>query len=260
MHIKKLFDLTGQTAVVSGGAGKYGQPITEALAESGVTVIIASRSRDKCKEIAKKFTNKGLKVFGEHLDQSDESSAKRLISRIKKRFGIPQILVNNAVHRPMTKRYQDDVFKWDESMAVNARGLFIMCRIFGDTMAKRGKGSIINISSIYGVVAPDNKIYEGLAMGTEPDYPYTKGGMIAYTRYLASHYAKKGIRVNCISPGGLSTDSLPKSFFKRYCAKVLLGRMANYDDIKGAIVYLASDASSYVTGINLIVDGGLIII
>lgn len=259
MHIKQLFDLTGRIAVISGGAGKYGRPITEAMAEAGAEVIIASRDEVKCRKVSEEFNTKGLKVYTYKLDQSNEVSAKELLKYVEKNFGTPHILVNCAVYRPMTKRYEDDVLKWDESMAVNARGLFIMCRTFGDAMAKKGKGGIINISSIYGVVAPDNQIYEGLDMGTEPDYPYNKGGMIAYTRYLASHYAKRGVRVNCISPGGMYANQ-PEPFLSRYCTKVLLGRMAEHDDIKGAVIFLASDASSYVTGMNLIVDGGFSII
>lgn len=259
MHIKQLFDLTGRVAIVSGGAGKYGRAITEAMAESGAEVVIASRDEDKCKKAAEEFKSIGLKVHAHRLDQSSETSSHELLKFVEKKLDIPDILVNCAVLRPMTKRYEDSISKWDESMAVNARGLFIMCRTFGDAMAKGKKGSIINISSIYGVVAPDNSIYEGLDMGTEPDYPYNKGGMIAYTKYLASHYAKRGVRVNCISPGGMFANQ-SEPFLSRYCAKVLLGRMAEYDDIKGAVVFLASDASSYVTGINLIVDGGFSII
>lgn len=259
MHIKQLFDLERKVAVVSGGAGKYGRPITEALAEAGADVIIASRDEAKSKKVAEEFRAKELKVYAHQLDQSDETSARELLGYVEKEFGTPQILVNCAVLRPMTKRYEDDVSTWDKSMTVNARGLFIMCRTFGNAMAEKGKGSIINISSIYGVVAPDNHIYEGLDMGTEPDYPYNKGGMIAYTRYLASHYAQRGVRVNCISPGGMFANQ-SEPFLSRYCAKVPLGRMAEYDDIKGAIVFLASDASAYVTGINLVVDGGLSIV
>jgi NAD(P)-dependent dehydrogenase (short-subunit alcohol dehydrogenase family) len=259
MHIKELFDLTGRVALVTGGAGKYGKPMTEALAEGGATVIVASRDQEKCEKLAIQFRSKKLKVYGKRLDQSDESSAKELLIRIQKEFAAPQILVNCAVYRPMEKYYEDEVSRWDDSMAVNARGLFIMCRTFGNAMAKAGKGSIINIASLYGVVAPDMKIYEGTNMGTEPDYPYNKGGMIMYSKYLASYYAKKGVRINCISPGGLFNNQ-PEPFLSRYCAKVALGRMANYDEIKGAVVYLASDASSYVTGINLIVDGGFSVI
>jgi len=259
MHIKELFDLRGRIALVAGGAGKYGRPISEALAEAGATVIIASRNKEKCRELAKEFSERKLKVYGEKLDQSDESSAKELLIRIKNGFGIPQILINCAVHRPMKRYYDDDISAWDESMSVNARGLFIMCRVFGNAMAKEGKGSIINIASIYGVVAPDMKIYEGTNMGTEPDYPYNKGGMIMYTKYLASYYAKSGVRANCITPGGMFANQV-EPFLSRYCAKTLLDRMAQPSDIKGAVVFLASDASSYATGINLIVDGGLSII
>ena len=255
MHIKELFDLTGRVALVSGGAGKYGKPIAAALGEAGATVIIASRDEDKCKLVAEEMQKDGLKVYGEMLNQSDEKSVKELNKRIQQKIGPVEILVNCAVHRPMTKYYGDDASKWDESMLSNARGLFIMCREFGDAMALKRKGSIINIASLYGVVAPDLKIYEGTNICTEPDYPYTKGGMIMYTKYLASHYAKAGVRVNSISPGGMFANQ-PEPFLSNYCAKTLLNRMANSDDVKGAIVLLASDASAYITGINLVIDGG----
>lgn len=255
MHIKKLFDLTGRVALVSGGAGKYGRPIAAALGEAGATVIIASRDEAKCKLEAEEMRKDSLKVYGEILNQADEKSVKALNKRVQQKIGPVEILVNCAVYRPMTKYYEDDVSTWDESMAVNARGLFIMCREFGNAMAKIGRGNIINIASMYGVVAPDMKIYEGTNIFTEPDYPYTKGGMIMYTQYLASYYAKAGVRVNSISPGGMFANQ-PEPFVSNYCAKTLLGRMANSDDIKGAIVLLASDAAAYITGINLVIDGG----
>jgi len=255
MHIKKLFDLTGRVALVSGGAGKYGRPIAAALGEAGATVVIASRDEDKCKLAAEEMQKDGLKVYGETLNQADEKSVKELNARIQQKIGPVEILVNCAVYRPMKKHYKDDVSKWDESMAANARGLFIMCREFGNAMAKKGGGSIINIASHYGIVAPDMKIYEGTNIFTEPDYPYTKGGMIMYTKYLASYYAKAGVRVNSVSPGGMFWNHT-EPFLSNYCAKTLLGRMANSNDIKGAIVLLASDAGAYITGINLVIDGG----
>jgi len=255
MHIKELFDLTGRVALVSGGAGIYGRPIASALGEAGATVVIASRDEDKCKLAAEEMQKDGLKVYGEKLNQANEKSVKELAKRIQQTIGPVEILVNCAVHRPMTKYYEDDVSKWDESMAVNARGLFVMCREFGNAMAKNRKGNIVNIASIYGVVAPDMKIYDGTNIFTAPDYPFTKGGMIMHTKYLASYYAKAGVRVNSISPGGMFWDHT-EPFLSNYCAKTLSGRMANSDDIKGAIVLLASDAGAYITGINLVIDGG----
>ena len=134
-------------------------------------------------------------------------------------------------------------------------GLFALCKAFVPTMVKQKKGSIINISSIYGVVANDPSLYAGTDMKQPPDYTFVKGGMINFTRYLAAYYGRKGIRANCICPGGF-LDNQPAPFLRRYEQRVPLGRMLNNDDLKGAVVFLASDASRYVTGATLMVDGG----
>ena len=149
----------------------------------------------------------------------------------------------------------DSIDNWDLSMTTNARGSFIINRLFGNAMAEQGSGSIINISSIYGVVAPDMSIYEGSNFETEPDYPFIKGGLIMLSKYLASYYAKKNVRVNVIAPGGLYNNQ-PEPFLSKYKAKVPMGRMAVEDDLKGPALFLASDLSSYVTGTVLPVDGG----
>jgi len=150
---------------------------------------------------------------------------------------------------------EDSVENWDKSMSVNARGLFITCRAFGNVMAKRGSGSIINISSIYGMVAPDMKIYEGSDFETEPDYPFTKGGTIMFSKYLASYYADRNVRVNCIAPGGFYNNQ-SEPFLTKYTEKTLLTRMAKHDDMKGVALFLASRASEYITGCVIPVDGG----
>ena len=155
----------------------------------------------------------------------------------------------------MKKFFHDTPDNWDKSMEVNARGMFVTCRAFGNAMAKQGKGSIINISSIYGLVAPDMSIYEGSDFETEPDYPFIKGGIISFSKYLSSYYSKKNVRVNCISPGGFFNDQ-EEPFLSKYIAKTPLGRMASEDDFRGVVAYLASDMSKYMTGQNLSVDGG----
>ncbi len=141
------------------------------------------------------------------------------------------------------------------SMEVNATGIFMMTRIFGNHMAERGKGSIINICSIQGMIGPDYTLYEGLNMIAPPDYFFHKGGVLQLTRYAAATLGPKGVRVNAISPGGLLSNQ-DERFVKRYNARTFLGRMANQEDLKGAIVFLASDASAYVTGANIPVDAG----
>ncbi len=243
-----------------GGSGKIGFPMSEALAEAGADVCIVSTQEQNYLAAVKKLRDKGLSAESFPMDQSNEDSIKACLEKIKNKFKIPDILVNCGTERPMKKYFEDSVENWDRSMAVNARGLFITCRIFGRAMQAQGGGSIINVSSIYGLVAPDPKLYEGTDIHqTEPDYPYNKGGMQMFSKYLASFFAKDKVRVNCVAPGGFFNNQ-PEPFLSRYVNKVPLGRMAYHDDLKGIAVFLASDASSYVTGAVIPVDGGFTII
>jgi NAD(P)-dependent dehydrogenase (short-subunit alcohol dehydrogenase family) len=257
MKIQDLFSLENECAVVIGGSGKIGMPISEALAEAGADVIIATRTLESAEKAITDFKSKGLSVDWVRVDQASEVSVKNCIEesvRLTNKF--PKILINCGVERPMQGRFYDDtVDNWDKSMQVNARGLFVTCREFANVMATHGGGSIINVSSVYGVVAPDPRLYEGSDFETEPDYPYTKGGMIAFSNYLAAKFAHKKIRVNVLAPGGYFNNQ-PQPFLDNYCKKVPLGRMALYDDLKGPVVFLASQASSYITGQTICVDGG----
>jgi NAD(P)-dependent dehydrogenase (short-subunit alcohol dehydrogenase family) len=255
MHINNLLSLKGKVAIVVGGAGKIGFPISEALAEAGAIVYIASRNQKSYKKAVEKLSKKGYLVNGINLNMADENSAKNALNKIKNENKIPDILVNSACIRPMKKFMDDTIDNWDLSMQTNARGAFIVNRLFGNEMAKQHSGSIINISSIYGISAPDMAIYEGSNFETEPDYPFVKGGLIMLSKYFASYYAKKNVRVNVIAPGGLFNNQ-PEPFLTKYNNKVPMGRMAEEDDIKGPALFLASDLSSYVTGVVIPVDGG----
>jgi NAD(P)-dependent dehydrogenase (short-subunit alcohol dehydrogenase family) len=255
MHIQSLLSLKKQVAVVIGGAGKIAFPMAESLAEAGAMVYIASTRNESYEPAVKKLIDAGLRAKGICLDMSDEESVLQALEKITVESKVPDILINSGCNRPMTKFMNDSVENWDKSMSVNARGLFITCRAFGNAMANQGGGSIINVSSIYGLVAPDMKIYEGSDFETEPDYPFTKGGTIMYSKYLASYYANRGVRVNCIAPGGFYNNQ-PELFLKKYIAKVPLGRMASHDDMKGVALFLASRASDYITGCVIPVDGG----
>lgn len=258
-HIHELFSQKGSVAVVIGGAGKIGFPMAEGLAEAGAIVYIASTNWEKCEEAAGRLNSRGLMVKCLQVDQSDEASVLKGLALVTKESGTPTVLVNSGVERPMKKFFNDDVAQWDRSMAVNARGLFITCRAFGTAMAKKGGGSIINVASVYGLRGPDMTIYEGTAIQTEPDYPYTKGGMIMFSKYLASYLSKKMVRVNCIAPGGFFNNQ-GEPFLSQYLRKVPLGRMAYHDDIKGVTVFLASRASAYITGAVIPVDGGFTVV
>ena len=167
------------------------------------------------------------------------------------------VLVNNAVLRPMKGAYQDAAANFDLSMRVNATGLFIITRAFGDAMAERGGGTIVNIGSMQGMIGPEPANYVGTHMsGWYPDYFFHKGGMINFTRFIASYYGAKNVRCNCLSPGGFQTSDHPEQFVRQYNERTCLGRMANASDLMGSVVFLASDASRYITGANIPVDGG----
>jgi len=257
MGILDRFSLDSKVALVTGGSGIYGQQITSAMAEAGARTYVASRNTEILHELALSHQMHGRDVRALPLDLSDETSILHLHDQILDESGHIDVLVNNAVSRPMKRRFEDSAEAFSDSMHVNATGLFIITRAFGDTMASQGNGSIINVGSIHGMIGPDPTIYTGTDMsGWYPDYFFHKGGMINFTRFTASFYGSRGVRCNCVSPGGMRTASHPETFVKQYSERTFLGRMANDTDLMGAIIFLASDASLYVTGTNLPVDGG----
>jgi len=257
MPVLDWFSLKDKAALVTGGAGLYGRQIVRALAEAGAQTVVASRNLAALEQFAEALRTEGLKVEPMQYDQADEQSILDLRDRFLDRFGKIDVLVNNAVTRPMKNGYQSPAETFADSMRVNATGLFVVTRAFGDAMAGRGSGSILNIGSIQGMVAPDPTIYRGTDMhGWAPDYFFHKGGMINFTRFIASYYGPRGVRCNCLSPGGLQTPNHPEPFVRQYGERTFLGRLANETDIMGATVFLASDASCYVTGANVPVDGG----
>ena len=255
MHVSELFDLRGKVALVTGGAGKFGRQIVEALAQAGARTVMASRQVDPLQKQADAFAAQGLEVEARQLDQGDPGSITRLRDEMLEAHGQVDVLVNNAVARVMKRGWDETPERFAESLQVNAVGLFLITRAFGDAMAERGSGSIINIGSIQGMVGLDLSLYEGLGMSSSPDYYMHKGGMMQLTRYVAARLGPRGVRVNTVTPGGMFADQHP-TFVERYNQRTFLGRMANETDLKGAMVFLASDASAYVTGANLVIDGG----
>ena len=215
---------------------------------------MASRNVEKLQVQADLFCQASLDVTVLRLDQSSEPSILALLKQVTDIAGGVDILVNNAVLRPMSD-WSSPAADFAKSMDVNATGIFMMTRAFGEHMAERGSGSIINIGSIQGVVGPDYTLYEGLNWGCPPDYFFHKGGMVQLTRFAASKLGPRGVRVNTVVPGGFFAEQDPR-FVERYNARTFLGRMANETDLKGVIVFLASDASAYVTGANIPIDGG----
>lgn len=256
MGILDKFSLKDRIALVSGGAGPlFGSSITEALAEAGATVVVASRSLERTEAFSAAMRQQGFSTHAEQLDITDPTSIEALAGRVLDRYGRLDVLVNSAVVGRGGGFDEQTPDYWAASAHGNMVGLFAMCKAFVPAMVRQGSGSIINISSIYGVVANDPTLYEDTDMKQPPDYTFVKAGMINFTRYLANYYGKNGVRANCVCPGGYF-DHQPKPFVDRYTKRVPIGRMLENDDIKGTIVFLASDASAYVTGATLMVDGG----
>ena len=257
-NIIDRFRLDGKTALVTGGSGYYGKQMVIALADAGATVCCASRGLEKCKEFCNELNSMGYdKVYADCYDQEDEESIKALLDRMIKRNGRVDILVNNSVLRPMHD-YEAPLEDFAKSMAVNATGLFAITRAFGDHMEKCGGGSIINIGSYMGICGSNPYLYEGhpeMDAIDAPDYFFHKGGMLNLTRFMAGRYGKAGVRVNFLNLGGLFNHQNPE-FLERYAKMTYLGRMADENDIQGVLVFLASDASSYITGAGINVDGG----
>lgn len=255
MGILDSFRLDGKVALITGGAGRYGRQLVEAVVEAGAITYTASRDLSSQVELASRLSSTGLQVKGLRLDQGDESSVLAAVDHVMSDEGRIDILVNNAVARPVKDGMNSDLACFAESMRINATGLFALTRAVGDRM--EDGGSIINVGSMQGMVGPDPTVYEGCEMhGWYPDYFFHKGGMINFTKFIASYYGSRGIRCNCISPGGFHTDDMPERFVAQYSRRTFLGRLAGDSDLKGIVVFLASDSSSYITGTNIPVDGG----
>ena len=258
MSVLDRFSLQGRVALVTAGAGPlFGSSISEALAEAGATVVTASRSLARNQAFAAEMQSRGHDVHGLAFDLEDAASIDALHDEILTRFGKLDVLVNSALSREgHVGAFEEQTPEtWRHAALGDFTGLFRNCQRAVAAMQRQGGGSIINIASIYGVVANDPTLYAGTPMVQPPSYNFVKGGMINFTRYLASYYGKSGIRANCLSPGGYFNEQ-PAAFVERYAERVPLGRMMGNADLQGAVVFLASDAAAYVTGANLLVDGG----
>ena len=249
--VRDLMDLSGRVALVTGGAGHIGGAIAEALAECGASIVLLDRDRDALPLARFEWT----KLWGNvSYDQTHIWAA----GQIAEGHGRLDILVNCAAYLdgpgldvPFERQTAAD---WDRSFAVNLRAPFLLTQACAPMLRASGHGSVINVASIYGVVGPDWRLYEGTGMGNAAAYAASKGGLLQLTRWLATTLAPE-VRVNAISPGGVARGQDP-AFVERYCARTPLGRMATEEDIKGAAAFLASDASAYVTGAAIPVDGG----
>ena len=256
-------DLTGQVALVTGGAGILGRRFCTALAGSGARVAVVDLFEVAASEVAAGI---GPDAAGFACDVSDPDSVKACVAAVMARFGRIDVLVNNAATKTADVRAFFEPFEtysldtWREVMSVNIDGMFLMAQAVGREMLTAGSGRMIQTASIYGLVGPDSRIYDGSdylggPINTPAVYSASKAAVVGLTRWLATHWADKGIRVNCLVPGGVSSGQ-NGIFEQRYSARVPMGRMARADEMTAPLLFLASDASSYVTGQVLAVDGG----
>ena len=258
------FDLTGRVAVVTGAAGLLGVKHCEALAAAGAHVVGLELEQAPAAALAQRLSaDYGVKCLGLGADIRQRADVQQAMMDVMETFGRVDILVNNArwlYRREELLPFEEfDVEVLRHDFSVQVEGALMCSQILGAQMVRQGRGSIVNIGSIYGLVAPDMRLYqdEAVKIGTPVSYAIAKSALLGLTQYLAAYWAPKGVRVNLLTPGGIRLEGRQsETFLKAYNARVPLGRMAEPDEMQGALVFLSSDASSYMTGSNLVVDGG----
>jgi 2-deoxy-D-gluconate 3-dehydrogenase len=271
MTIQEKFDLSGRVALVTGGVGLLGAEFCRTLAEAGAAVVVVDLNASASQAVADSLTKSGFKALAVPTDITQSDAVKTLVEQTLSTFGRLDILVNSAALDPkfdpeaVNKGITPGAFEdypldlWNSALNVNLTGMFLMTQACVQPMIAQGKkGSIINICSTYGLNGPDQRIYikEGKRVAFKPVYyTVTKAGVMGFTKYLAAYYADTEIRVNALTPGGVFNNH-EEYFVRNYSAKTILGRMARKDEMNGALLFLASDASSYMTGNNVVVDGG----
>jgi NAD(P)-dependent dehydrogenase (short-subunit alcohol dehydrogenase family) len=260
--VKELMNLSGRVAMITGATGHIGSAMCDALAELGATIVLFDKVLASCEEqgarLAREF---GVATLPLGVDLADEEAVRQAPAVVLERLGRLDILINCAAlvgtsglkgwDTPFKEQRADT---WRLAMEVNLTAPFVLTQACADALRASGHGSVINVGSIYGMVAPDLRLYEGTPIGNSAAYGASKGGLLQFTRWLSTVLAPD-VRVNAITPGGVWRDQA-EAFHTRYVARTPLGRMAREEDFKGAVAYLASDLSAYVTGHNLVVDGG----
>lgn len=264
--MNNLFDVTNEIVVITGGSGQLGMEYCRTFLEGNSFVACLDLKKNKNITILeKKYDDKFIFI---KCNLTSKKSVLDASLKINKLFGYPTVLINNAAldSPPDAPKEETGPFElypeksWDSVIEVNLKGVFYCCQIFGDIMSKNNKGSIINVSSIYGIVSPDQSIYDykrknGDTFYKPVAYSVSKSGLINMTKYLAVYWAKKNVRVNCLVLAGVENNQ-DLEFKESYCKRIPIGRMANQNEYNGAMVFLASNASSYITGSHIVIDGG----
>jgi len=267
--LPEMFDLTGRTAVVTGGAGLLGKQFCLTLAEAGAAVVVVDIDEEKAAQVVERLQADGLKAAAAPTNIANPESVAEMVAKTIESFGRLDILVNSAALDP---KFDPDSIgeqganafetypleSWQQALDVNLTGMFLVSQAAVKPMLANGKGTIINLCSTYGLGGPDQRIYqvEGQPPKYKPvTYTVTKAGVLGLTKYLAAYYGQQNIRVNALTPGGVFNNH-DEAFTKAYSYRTVMGRMAEQHEMNGGLLFLASDASSYMTGANLVVDGG----
>lgn len=262
-NTRHMFGLDGKVAIITGAAGLLGEQHAIALSDFGATVVLTDLNTEVIEERTASICSRtGLPALALPCDVTSPSSWDDVLKRVLKEYGHVDVLVNNAAFTNQSRSanfavpFQEfPVEDWNEILEVNLTGTFLGCQVVGGQMVERGSGSIINLASLYGVVSPNHRMYPGTGISQPVAYSVSKAGVLALTRYLAGLWGEGGVRVNAITPGGVYNNH-QELFVDRFANLNPMGRMERKEELRGAIVYLASDASSYCNGHNLIVDGG----
>ncbi len=269
--VRDRFDLTGRVAVITGGAGLLGQKHAEAIIEMGGVPVLLDIAADRAATAAETLAaTYNSPAYGFGLDITDPDAIAAMLSQILEQCGRVDILINNAANNPKMESQDGKQWSrfenfpmaiWDQDIAIGLSGAFLCSQVFGAEMARQGSGVILNIASDLSAIAPDQRIYRqpGLPDDQQPVKPVTysvvKAGLVGLTRYLSTYWADRGVRVNALSPGGVFNGQ-DDAFVQRLTNLIPLGRMADKDEYKAVVVFLVSDASAYMTGVNLLMEGG----
>jgi NAD(P)-dependent dehydrogenase (short-subunit alcohol dehydrogenase family) len=252
----KLFSVEGKTIVLTGACGLTGHSLATALNDRKASLVLADVATAHPEVLAERLSGEAI---GISCDVSKASSVSHLVQRTLERFACVDVLINCHQYKPegfcaaQAETFPEEL--WDAIVDVNLKGTFLTCRDFGKVMLEQGRGNIINFASTYGLVSSNPSLYEDNSMGNPVAYSASKGGVIMLTRYLAAYWARKGVRVNCVTPHGIYNGH-EKAFVERFKHLSPMGRMMKVEEVVGSVLFLASDASSYATGSNVLVEGG----